>query len=205
MRCLEKDPKLRYASAKDLAADLQNFLGTPKSSVHMATMSNFLFAVSFSILLINAGVYGLLQGPFSEPVVWGLVFSMYPPIFYFLSYIPRRPGRDNRQALTQLWTMWLGKMFAAICISISLRIVLGDARAAVLMSYPMFAGLSGMILFVMAPQYWSGFYANAIGFWIVGVLMLLNREWAPLEYGAVASIGIAVYGIYVRRVAREYG
>lgn len=206
MKCLEKRPQDRFASSAELMQLLREYLDAPKLATQMATISKWVFIFAIIIFSINFAVFRLLQAPFVEPLVWLLVFAMYPPLLFLVAIVPRRPERDNRQARLELWSILLGKLFAAACISIGLSIALApDARLAIQMSYPMFAGLSGMASFALGASFWRGFYACAFGFWILGVTMMFGLEWAPLAYGTYTSVGILAFGVYLHRLSREFG
>ena len=203
-RCLDNDPEKRLRSAAEVAAELRGFVGRHKQSRLLVPIGKEFFGMAFVMLAINLSVFALIQRPFSEPLVWALIFSMYGPVFFLLSKIPTPGVSDSRPARIQLWTLWIGKLCAAACICAGLRLALQvEARDAILMAYPMFAGLSGMLLFAMAPQFWNGFYWCGLGYWLLAGLMVLNLELAPLEYAFGAFGGVLVTGLYVQQVSQH--
>ena len=212
LKALSKSPEDRHATAGQLTAELEHYLSRPQRAGDMASISGRMLLSGLLFLLLNVGVFLLLPTasavpPLREFAIWVLIACMYPVGFSLLIKLPVRAKDDYRETRAILWTLVAGKMFAAVCICLMLRVMfVDDVRTAIVVSYPVFAALSGLVTFAISSNFWSGFYWTAVGFWGLSVLMILQgtSRWIPLEYGAVLSAGVAAFALYVRRLAREY-
>lgn len=204
LKCLEKDPTQRYRSAQDLAQALRGYLREVHHAGRFAAMGTLFIGLAPVTFLIMLTVYLLLQTGFFEPLVWLVVFSMYPALFaVFLLAPPKDDARDAYLSRRELWSIWTGKLCAAVCISIALRLAIPDARQAILMSYPVFAALSGMAVFVMVSKMpWPLFFLAA-GCWLIAIVMVLHLEWSPIYYGLYSAAGLIALGGYLRRLGME--
>src|SRR5262249_13887155 len=135
------------------------------------------------VFLINLAVYLLMRFDFPEPVIWLTIFSMYPALFsVFLVAPPGEAGEETSFRL-EMWSTWGGKMFAAIAISVALRMTPLDLHTTLGLVYVVFAALSGMAGFVLLTRTMPKLSFMAGGWWLVGIIMACWLEWAPLLYG----------------------
>ncbi|MCH1494832.1 MAG: hypothetical protein L7U72_06355, partial [Rubripirellula sp.] len=122
-------------------------------------------------------------------------------------------------ALESLWAIWIGKCIAALTIAGSLRLFfmtvstqLGDpslsaGRSAILIAYPMFSALTGLLMIALAPRYWRplqplGIAACLHSFIILGAT-LLGTTLAPILYGLAATSLAVLWGIHLKRLLPE--
>ena len=213
-RCLHPDPQRRYQTARELSEDLIRLRET-EDVQHIYRGGDLTLKCSGLFFLINVIIYGLVrtgvpeQTVAGELVTWAIIFSMYAVVFAIFHYAPLElDAVDSRQTMESLWSIWISKMLAAMVISIGLR--LGPAQSAteaILLSCPIFGALTGMVFCIMAPRLWRSFYLLAAAAWLMSIVIMVTLAFqlqiAPLIYGAGTSLGAAVWGLQLRKVARE--
>ena len=205
LTCLRKDPAQRFGSALELAQALRRFLTEVRYARHFTSMGTLLLGLGPAVLLTNLAVYFLIQFHAYEPLIWLVMFSMYPALFTVFLLAPEKDaGVDSHFPRVEMWSIWVGKMFAAISISVALRSAFAqEPGKALLLVYPVFAALSGMAWFIPAGRIPRKFAVLAVGAWLLAVAMVIQLKWAPIMYGAYGMIVDLVYGLYLRRVGRE--
>ena len=71
--------------------------------------------------------------------------------------------------------------------------------------YPFFAITAGMAFFFLGSSYWGWCYAFGLAFFALSALMLINTEWAVLEFGALWAVCLVIMGARLRGLAKERG
>ena len=199
LRCLCKVPEQRF-TARELAKELRDWEERLHYIRIFTTMGTWMLALMPLNLAIDLVVYWLLQGSFWEPAVWLLMFSPY------LSFIPalllsfRLTGGQGRH-----WrAVWGGHAVAAVSIAVALRTGLAvPPRDIILLMYSVFAALNGMAYLIEASRMSWKMSLGPVGYWLVGVVMLFQREAAPIYLGAYSALGAVLYGLYLRKLAEQ--
>lgn len=224
LKCLEIDPSDRYQNCQELADDLQRFTEV-EDSLHIVSLSNRTLLMSPAILLVNLLVWIQLQlgwgkSPYLEPLVWGTMFLMYLVVFYVLKALQQSDTSIGRRLVSEsLWAVWTAKMYAAIAIAVSLRLLVTDfsfipaaesnrsPENAILMCYPMFSALTGFLLASIAPRFWKKLYWGAALCWVGSILLMFTIAFqlkiAPLIYGTGSMLLAISWGLYLRRLATD--
>jgi serine/threonine protein kinase len=224
LKCLEIDPRDRYQNCQELAEDLQRFTEV-EDSLHIVSLSNRTLLTSPALLLVNLLVFVQLQlgwgkSPYLEPWVWGTMFLMYPIVFYVLRALQRSETSIGRRLVSEsLWAVWTAKMYAAMTIAASLRLLVTDfsfipapeshrsPENAILMCYPMFSALTGFLLASIAPRFWKKLYLGAAICWLGSILLMFTIAFqlkiAPLIYGWGSMLIAISWGFYLRRLATD--
>ncbi len=205
LKCLEKRPEHRYPTALELAHELRRYLREVHVASNFTTMGTLYVVLGPVVLFINLLVFLLLRIHYSEPVIWLVIFSMYPALFSVFLLAPRSEvGQESAITRLELWSIWGGKMFAAISISIAMRVAFPHEPERVLhLVYPVFAALSGMAAFAMCSKMEWKLYALPATVWLVGIAMAFYLEWAPILYGILCCLGLPCFGLYLRRLGKE--
>lgn len=221
LKCLQKDTKHRYATAAELADDLQRYLAgepiharstsvldrltrTLDRSQHMAEFRDW-----ESMLLVLAAI--MFLGHFAMFVVshlglptwthWatrGAQFSLIGILFW---HYRARTLLPTSAAERQLWSIWIAYLMAyGICVVVQ-RSLSPTQDWNDLSLYPLMAVLTGMAFFIMGSSYWG--YCYVIGLWFFGlaVVMPLRLQWAPLGMGSAWTVTLFALGWHVRHLA----
>ena len=221
MRCLEFDPDARYQNCQEVVDAIDQFT-VAEDGRRVAMIGQRTIITSPLFLLINLGVFFQLNfaGTVLEPLIWITMFSMYGVVFFVFSLETKLDKHTPEHlAMESMWAVWLAKMFAAIAVAGSLRLLasgsslpadaldFNPAEKAILMCYPMFSALTGFVLATIAARYWRKLYIGAALCWLYSFVLMstiaLNWSIAPVLYG-VGATGLAmIWGIRLKRLARE--
>jgi serine/threonine protein kinase len=223
LKCLEKDPKARYASAEALADDLDRYLNGEAISARSFSMIDRLArTLDRSQYSGEFRTWGTMLLWFAVIVLCGhlLTFfllhqSLRPR--YSLAWISRigqfvlmgllfvryrgvRTVFPTSSAERQLWSIWLGYLMAfGMSWLVSLLELTPGDQWNELALYPFSAILTGMAFFVMGSNYWGQCYAIGVAFFVLAAVMPLRMGLAPLEFGVLWSIAFTVMGLHLHR------
>ncbi len=224
LKCLEKDPRERYASAEALANDLQRYLNGDSISARsfnvfdrlthaldrtqyiaeFHTWGNMLLIFAVVVLLEHLFIFVLtMTGP-ESPRAWIIgarvvLFSIMGAVFWRQRSHTLLP---TSAAERQLWSIWIGYIFACMLVplvNIELNRWAHQERDAPSM-YPFWAILTGVALFIMGSNYWGWCYALGMGFFALSLLMPLDLGWAALEFGVAWAAALTIIGLHMRRI-----
>jgi serine/threonine-protein kinase len=233
LKCLEKDPRRRYASAAELADDLGRFqqgesirarsfdviarlAHTLERSHHDVEFRHWgAMLLYFGVIIFLAHLLSFVLVQQGRPawedylvrggqfVFLGLVFWRYRAALFLPTTAAER----------QLWSIWLGYLLAfgaarAVLWLLSARevVVAGpDAprRWEDLALYPISSILAGLGFFIMGSSYWGRCYALGGLFFAGALLMPLKVEWAPLLFGLLWGLVLTLMGLHLRRLGAE--
>ena len=220
-RCTHTLPADRYQSCLELSEDLRQYAATADAR-RIAEIGGRTIKMSPFVMLINCLVWlqiqaGWAEQIFTEFLIWGTMFCMYPLVFVVLGTLSKLDRHSPEHlALESLWAIWIGKCIAALTIAGSLRLFfmtvstqLGDpslsaGRSAILIAYPMFSALTGLLMIALAPRYWRplqplGIAACLHSFIILGAT-LLGTTLAPILYGMAATSLAVLWGFHLKRL-----
>lgn len=220
-RCTHTLPADRYQSCLELSEDLRQYAATADAR-RIAEIGGRTIKMSPFVMLLNCLVWlqiqaGWAEQIFTEILVWGTMFCMYPLVFVVLGTLSKLDRHSPEHlALESLWAIWIGKCIAALTIAGSLRLFfmtvstqVGDpslsaGRSAILFAYPMFSALTGFLMIALAPRYWRplqplGVAACLNSFIILGAT-LLGTTLAPILYGMAATSLAVLWGFHLKRL-----
>jgi serine/threonine-protein kinase len=226
LKCLEKDPAHRYASAGVLAGDLAHYQNGEPISVHslnvfdrlVRTLERSRDDVEFrswgTMLLLFAGVvlashlviFALVQADHLTARHWvdltrGLQFALMALIFWRSRAHQLLP---RSAAERMLWSIWIGYLVANGVVEIVQRLQTpGELGLDELVLYPTKAVLAGLAFFVMGGNYWGHCYTFGLAFFGLALVMPWQPRWSPLEFGLLWSGILVAIGIRLHRMANE--
>jgi tRNA A-37 threonylcarbamoyl transferase component Bud32 len=211
LKCLEKDPRLRYTTARHLADDLGRYLaGEPISATTVNILGRMtralarsandeeLHAWGLSLILIGVMIFT------SHLAIWVLEALGQP---LWLAYgIPRAAmviglltilWRSRTQSILPtnaterlIWSIWIGYLtgYAAAMV------VIGVERQDHLLIYPIAAILCGVCYFIMGSHIWGGSYLIGLSFLATATVMPLALPWSPLLFGTLWLTALGILG-----------
>ena len=223
LKCLDKDPTRRYASAEALAEDLRRYLDGEPISASSVNVFEYLartlersqsmgeFRTWGNMLLWFAGIvagghvllYVLTHTPGGDRFVWPtrlVQFSLMGLIFW-LNRTHRLLPTSNAER--QLWSIWVGHFLASFAVVIACRPFVPDDDPHKNFLYIPWSLLSGLAFFVMGSNYWGRCYALGGGFLILAVVMRQQLEWAPIGFGALWAVALVTMGVHLRALAAD--
>jgi serine/threonine-protein kinase len=225
LKCLEKDPGRRYASARDLADELRRYLnGEPIRARSFNLLERFTRALEHrhhdvefrswgNLLLLIAPLVGLGHLSVFALALWGgpllrvgvlLPLVLLAVINGLLFWHPRFRGTlPTTPAVRQLWALQLSQgLGGLLAIVLVYQIVSPDLPLRELAMYPVWAIIIGEMFFVLGSTYWGRCYVFGVISFALSVLMPLHLAWAPAALGGLACVSLAAFGLHLRRLGK---
>jgi hypothetical protein len=223
MKCLEKDPTLRYPSAVALADDLQRYLhGEPVTagSINLLDRLSRTLAHSqhdkefrhwgFGLMLFAAIIFlshlgtslFLLAGQPDWLSYWVprvVQFTLLGVVLW--RYRTQSLLFPTSSAERLIWAVWIGYLLAFLFMTLILEREMGLNHLA---TYALSTLLSGLAFFVMGGHVWGWCYVIGLCFMLVSPWMAHYREsqWSPAWFGALWGIALLTVGLRYWRMGR---
>ena len=227
MKCLEKEPKARYASAGDLAEDLQRYcqgesikartfnmldrlsrtLDRSQEAKAFADWNSLLLAIGTVVGIESVVIFFLVR--YALPEKWFLITRFAQLVALVGLFLRHRRGRwlPTSSAERHLWSLWLGFACTSLANIAVSRLMWTDflnepvnlpVYFMEVFSYPFLAATAGFAFFSMGSNYSGRCYVIGVAFWLSAVLMAINMMWAPLVFGLTWMGSMLILGMHLR-------
>ena len=219
LKCLQKPPELRYATAALLAQDLDSFLAGEPMSVEAGSFGDFvsrlLRETHHAAVLENWGLLWMwhslmifllclttqimawsgINSHTAYLMVWGTGLLTWGYIFWRL----RRRGGPVLFVERQIAHVWAGSVIASIGLFL-IEVVQGMPSLALSPVLPLFAG----VMFLTKAGTLSGaFYIAAVAYFLTALAMAASPSVEHLLFGIVSAVTFFVPGLkYYRQRKR---
>jgi serine/threonine protein kinase len=235
LKCLEKEPARRYATAAALAEDLQRYLnGDPIEArtssvfdwltraldrshhdVAFHTWSTMILILAAIVFAEHFAVFVLIR---TEQPRWLITLARVCQFVLIGALFWHNRGRrllPTSAPERELWSIWLGYL-VAYAVNLGILRTLIDrgligpgpeapARWEDLILYPISAVLSGLAFFVMGSNYWGRCYAVGLIFFGLAFAVTFALPLAPLAFGVLWSVTLVALGLHLRRLGNRAG
>ncbi|HEY7309160.1 MAG TPA: serine/threonine-protein kinase [Gemmataceae bacterium] len=223
LKCLAKEPRQRYATAQQVADDLERYLDgdsirarslnvldrlartleRSQHDVEFAAYGTLLYWFALIVAAVHLVKYALIEtrqpallillSQALQFVVMGVVFWRY-----------RKHGvLPKSTAERHMWSVWVGYLACSVLVAVICRVLFGVEQLYESIDYPFYAVVAGMAFFALGSNYWGGCYAFGVAFFALPGLMFLNMRWAELEFGGLWTIALVALGRRLHNLSRE--
>ncbi len=220
LKCLQKQPDLRYQSAGELAADLEAYLNNEPLSVRSgglwglaALLNRMLRETHHAVVLENWGllwmwhsltVFGMcfltnvmlwlkVESPLWYLLLWGGGLFVWGSIFWRL----RKRGGPVLFVERQVAHVWGAAVLATMSVFV-VEYLLPPPKQ-VLMLSPILAVIAGMTFLAKAGMLSGAFYIAAACLYLTAIPMALYPDYGPLMFGVVSALCFFIPGLKYHR------
>jgi serine/threonine-protein kinase len=215
LKCIQKEPELRYASARELADDLEAYLNGETLSVRRSTLrdlgglfSRLLRETHHAVVLENWGILWMchslkillqcvlttwmawsgVKSPWWYLLLWGGGLIAWGGVFWKL----RKRAGPVLFIERQVAHVWAAAVAGTIGVFI-LELLLDFNEP--LKLAPMLAIIAGMTFVVKAGMLSGSFYVSAMAMFLTAIPMALWPDYGVLLFGVVTAVCFFVPGL----------
>jgi serine/threonine-protein kinase len=218
LKCLQREPTARYASAAALADDLERWLRGEPVSVRPPGVWEWLrqewrnrpppFAYTWPSLvwhglaiLVSSGMaFAIVRLGGSALWVWAVLLSTVVGHWQIASHYLMRRFRMLGPAERHSLMITVGNLAANMMLFAATVPFRSSASAReILPVYPSLILLNGLALFVIGSTHWGRLFPVALGLMALAPLLAWLPEWSPLIYGSAVSASLWWWAYCVRR------
>ena len=221
MKCLEKDPQRRYATAQALADDLARYLdgnsinarsfnalervarSLERSQIDEGyeSWSTILFWWSGIVLVSQVGFFVVIAWKFPRIVIYGMLalqlIAMALPVWAFRAWHSLTANVAQRQ----LWSIGTGFLITCMIAGPIQQNLMGVDKMYEFHFMPIITVLSGFCLYVLGSNYWGWLYGVSFLFFLWAYVSSLYPPMSPLGFGLLWSFSLALIAARLKRSA----
>jgi eukaryotic-like serine/threonine-protein kinase len=226
LKCLEKDPASRYATAAELADDLDRHLRGEPVVARAATPLDRLFDAlgrsehdrqlrpwGTAVLLLGPAM-GLPTMGITGLAVWAphqvkylfavgivVVLASLATAFWLRRY--RQPSGTG-SAVRQFVAILVGHVLAVGSVLVVSPLLFDSGNPLdPLKAGPFVAIVTGQMYYSLGAAFWGRFYLAGVACLVLALLMPLAPMWGPFCFGALLLIIFTAWGLHLRHLGRE--
>ncbi len=218
MECLNHDPKERYATAAELADDLDRYLNGDSISAghsgmflelartlrrdqhyeHFRNWGKALVLMGLSIFLAHVAIFVLVRRGHSDwAAYWTprcyMAVALTAVIYYYRSGTLRARSVAERP----IWSIWMGYLVALGTMNAILTLR-GTSQVEV---FPFASTLAAFGFVALGGHVWGGSYLLGGLFVVNALVSVFIGQWAILSFGACWLLALAVLAYRYRKDA----
>jgi hypothetical protein len=218
LKCLSRDPADRYATAAEVADDLERYLAGEPIRARTLNVLDYLgrslghsqFDIEFrkygNMLLLFAAIVLSTQA-LTQWAIWQHWSTLAITATHFLKFLllglvlwRHRPHglRPTSTAERQMWSIWIGYVLACSTAAPYMRIMFDDQALYDGKIYSVYCCLTGLAFFVLGSSYWGGCYALGAGFFALGWALAHYPGWGALVFGLAWAVVLVLIGLRLR-------
>jgi serine/threonine-protein kinase len=226
LKCLQKQPDLRYRSAEALARDLEAFLAGEPLSVRSVKLFDVFNAVlretpnaavlenwgllwmihAVTVLLLCIATASMKWNHIEDPLwyllLWGVGLCLWGWVFWNL----RKRGGPVLSVERQIAHVWGGSVLATTSVFVVEMML--QPKLPVLTLTPILAAIAGVVFVVKAGMLSGEFYIAAAAQFLSVIPICLFPDYGVLVFGVVTAVcffipGLKYHRARLRTLARE--
>jgi hypothetical protein len=223
LKCLAKEPRQRYATALEVADDLDRHLDgdsiharslnvldrlartleRSQHDVEFAAYGTLLYWFALIVAFVHLVKYVLIET--RQPAVLILLSQTLQFVLMGVVFWRHRTHGvlPKSTAERHMWSVWVGYLACSVLVAVICRFLFGVDKLYESIDYPFYAVVAGLAFFALGSNYWGGCYAFGVAFFALPGLMFLNMGWAELEFGGLWTIALVALGRRLHNLSRE--
>jgi hypothetical protein len=226
LKCLQKEPHDRYASAADLADDLHRYrsgeliharsftlvdrvartLNRDDHVTRFHSLGTLMCIIAVIPLIVQVLTFVVWHQAANYGAIAVLIAMATITLMLALMVVAawRRRLIDSTPGARHFWSIRIGHILGMLVVPVLFwQLATPDNPGSLLAVFPFWAAMTGVTFFPLGSNFWGRLYLFGLVFLVAAPVMALRLEWAPIEMGLLATVVLLVIGFHLRRLDRE--